>query len=147
MMGGRFSRRQLAVILVLFVILILLSGLRHVQNTSAVQLASKTYNLEIANTDTAREKGLGDRSSMPANHGMLFSYRRAGQQCFWMKNMRFSLDMIWLDSAYKVVKVMPNITPQTYPTGYCAVAQYVIELNAGQAAQANLRLGQSAYGL
>jgi uncharacterized membrane protein (UPF0127 family) len=115
--------------------------------TTPVKLGSHTYQLETASTAAAKEQGLSGRAGMPVNHGMVFTYAVSGQQCFWMKDMRFSLDMIWLDSAHKIVKITPDLAPKTYPANYCALAQYVVELNAGQAAQAGLQLGQTAYGL
>lgn len=128
-------------------ILAMVLALRPVTDTRTVKLGSQTYKLQVASTEAAKEKGLGDRNSLATGHGMEFPYTTAGQQCFWMKDMRFSIDIIWLNSASKVVKIEPNLSPSTYPKSYCADAQYVVELNAGQAAHAGLKLGQTAYGL
>ncbi len=133
----------------LFVLAIVAFALavRPTTHSRNVKLGSTTYKLEVASSEAAKEKGLGARSGMPSDHGMEFPYASPGQQCYWMKDMHFSLDIIWLDSARKVVKIQPNLAPSTYPKSYCANAQYVVELNAGQAARAGLRLGQTAYGL
>jgi len=97
----------------------------------------------VADTNASREKGLGDRAGLAQNAGMLFVFPAAGRQCFWMKDMHFSLDMIWTDQSKRVVRVVPELSPSTYPNAYCADnAQYVIELNAGQAARAGVRVGE-----
>jgi uncharacterized membrane protein (UPF0127 family) len=55
-----------------------------------------------------------------------------------MKRMRFALDMIWLSSQGEVISVQPDVSPKTYPSAYCAFAQDVIELDAGQARAAGI---------
>jgi len=98
------------------------------------------YRLKIANTPAQRAEGLGARTSMAAHDGMLFDYNAPVKSCFWMKDMLFPLDIIWLDSNRKVVHVQPDLSPKTYPNTYCTpvAAQYVVELNAGQAQSAGL---------
>jgi uncharacterized membrane protein (UPF0127 family) len=54
-------------------------------------------NVEIADTDQARALGLGNRSSLGANSGMLFLFPTAKIPQFWMKGMKFPLDMIWIN--------------------------------------------------
>ena len=103
-----------------------------------------TYTLQVADTDAARNRGLAGRKSLPADQGMLFSYARPGRYCFWMKDMRLPLDMVWTDSDRSVVYLKTQVQPSSYPHTFCpdASAKYVIELAAGQAARANIRTGQ-----
>jgi uncharacterized membrane protein (UPF0127 family) len=100
--------------------------------------------LERVDTPKARERGLGGRDSMPRNHGMLFVFQQDGAYCFWMKDTRFSLDMVWLDGDGRVVYVKHNVTPDTYPQSFCPnkKARYVIELNAGTARDIGIYEGQ-----
>jgi uncharacterized membrane protein (UPF0127 family) len=100
------------------------------------------YTLEVATTAADQEKGLGDRSMMSRDHGMVFPFMTESQQCIWMKDMRFPIDMIWVDSAKKVTHVERNVSPATYPRTYCFDGQYVIELNADEAARTHLHTGQ-----
>lgn len=101
------------------------------------------YRLSVADTDRARAKGLGNQSTMDNAQGMLFTFPAPENLCFWMKDMRFSLDMVWLDASQRIVKVEQDVSPRTYPKTYCAAnTQYVIELNAGQAKAAGLYIGQ-----
>jgi uncharacterized membrane protein (UPF0127 family) len=103
------------------------------------------YQLQMATTAAAQEKGLGDRDSMPAGSGMLFAFPNEATRCFWMKDMRFPLDIIWTNKNKKVVYIQPEISPSTYPDDFCpsTPAQYVIELNAGEAYDAGIRVGET----
>ena len=108
-----------------------------------ISVNGRRYSLDVAHTSAQQQKGLGGRASMAVDRGMLFPYSQPGSRCFWMKDMHFSLDIIWLDSQKKIVRFEQNLSPQTYPQDYCADnTQYVIELNAGQAAATHLRVGQ-----
>lgn len=110
-----------------------------------IQLDGKDYTLQVADTGPKRELGLGQRSNLGPREGMLFAYNApADDYCFWMKDMRFSLDMIWLDSNKRIVHIEPSVSPGTYPHSFCpgASSQYVIELNAGRAHDLRLQTGQ-----
>lgn len=95
--------------------------------------SSAVYYLDAADSLSQQQLGLGGKDSMPADHGMIFLYQNQARRCFWMKDMRFALDVIWLDSSKRIVHIERNLKPQTYPKKYCHHAQYVTELNAGQA--------------
>ena len=112
---------------------------------ATAQIHGHTLRLEYADTPAQQEKGLGGRDTLPAEQAMLFRFKEAAQQCFWMKDMRFSLDIIWLDAAKKVVHIEPDLSPATYPRDYCPAepAQYVLEANAGTTQAFHLKVGDS----
>lgn len=114
-------------------------------HTVTLRAGTHDYNLSIATTAAEQAKGLGDRTSLPVDEGMLFEFNDQATRCFWMKDMHFSLDIIWLSSAKKVVHIQPSASPATYPATFCPSqpAQYVIELNAGQAKAADIHTGQT----
>jgi uncharacterized protein len=132
---------QLAMIVALVATIFGVIAVQHDDATPHAVIAGRTYSLEIADTDAARAQGLSNRVGMAQNHGMLFRYANQGVRCFWMKDMHFSLDIIWLNAQSQAIKIERNVSPDTYPHPFCASpAQNVLELNAG-AAQ-NLRPGQ-----
>lgn len=110
---------------------------------SVVILGDKKIGVEIADDEVAKNKGLGDRACLPINSGMLFSFPEPGLYLFWMKDMRFPLDIVWLDENRKVITVKENINPRTYPQTFTSdqPAQYVLELNAGKAKEYGITLG------
>lgn len=100
------------------------------------------YRLERADIDEKRTKGLSDRDSLAEQTGMLFVFDQSQEACIWMKDMRFKIDIIWLDEAKKIIKIGQDVSPDTYPMSFCAKnTKYVIELNSGDAAKLQLEPG------
>lgn len=100
--------------------------------------------LEVADTNEERAKGLSGRENMPSNKGMLFKFDSPGKKCIWMKDMNFSIDIIWLNSDKSITHIEKDVSPNTYPKSFCPSndSQYVIELNSGVSDAAELRVGQ-----
>ncbi len=117
-------------------------GLNHTTQKKAPHAPGGPYYLRAAVSDPARERGLSDRRQLAHNEGMLFTYPTPGQLCFWMKDMYFAVDIIWLDSTKTIVHIEPDVSPASYPRQFCAEGQYVIELRAGQAAAGGIHIGQ-----
>ncbi|HEY4483153.1 MAG TPA: DUF192 domain-containing protein [Candidatus Paceibacterota bacterium] len=99
--------------------------------------------LEVADTDTTREQGLSGRTSMPDDNGMLFVFDEPDTHTFWMKDMLFDLDFIWLDANKTVVEITPNVSKDSYPEFYAPSGPvlYMLELKAGTAARENIQIG------
>lgn len=114
----------------------------HLQNSNAV-IGGEQFGLEVASNQEQRSKGLSDRDSLGAQQGMLFVFDQPDAGCFWMKDMRFNLDIIWLDNNKHIVYLEQNLSPATYPHEYCPDnnAQFVIEVNAGTAKRLNVKVG------
>lgn len=69
-----------------------------------------TFTVDVAETDIQRQKGLSGRVSLSSGQGMLFVFDQPGQHVFWMKDMFFPLDFVWIRGG-KVVEVTPQIPP------------------------------------
>ncbi len=112
---------------------------------ATLHAGGRTVKLDIAQSEATREKGLGGRESMADDRGMLFVFDQPDKECFWMKDMQFSIDIIWLNTAKQVVHVERNLSPETYPASYCPElpAKYVVELNAGQAEKLGISTGDT----
>lgn len=67
-------------------------------------------NVELADTTDKRRKGLGGRESLASDSGMLFIFEKEGVQTFWMKELKFPLDFIWIRSN-KIVDITKNALP------------------------------------
>ena len=74
---------------------------------------------------------------------MLFIFPEPGIYKFWMKDMNFPIDIIWLDETYHVVYVKKNADPKLYPETYQSgsPAVWVIETVAGFTDLHNVRIG------
>ena len=110
---------------------------------SSTYTPEQCVNLEVANTNESRIKGLSGRESMSENQGMLFIFEQPDEQCIWMKDMNFSLDIIWVSEDEEIIDIKRGVSPATYPESFCVDAsKYVIELNSGVATKARLSIGQ-----
>lgn len=87
----------------------------------------------IANTEEAREKGLSGIEKLPENHALLFVFPKNEKYGIWMKEMRFPIDIIWLNEDLKVVYLKDNVQPGTYPAIFYPPvdARFVLETNIG----------------
>ena len=90
--------------------------------------------LEMASTKEQIIRGLSGREELCAECGMLFVFSEPAPRGFWMRGMRFPLDMVFMDGNYLVVNAAENVPPCA---GECLVihsqgsAKYVLEVNAG----------------
>lgn len=100
---------------------------------------------EIAFTPAERATGLMFRETLPMGEGMLFIFEEEDFHSFWMLNMKFSIDIIWLSSEKRIVHIEHNAPP--CPAEPCPSYQpmqkalYVIEVPAGFAKKEDLRMG------
>jgi uncharacterized membrane protein (UPF0127 family) len=142
-----------AVILLILVIIAFFAlggGKRSILGGKTATLHGHTIKLEIADTDAEQMKGLSDRDSLAKDSGMLFLFKQPGIYPFWMKDMRFSIDIIFLRDL-KVVSIYNSVQPfitaggvkQQNLTNYppAAPSDRVLELNAGQAKEFGLQVG------
>lgn len=112
---------------------------------SCIRVGKICYDLEKADTNESRIRGLSGRESLADNAGMLFVFESEGEQCMWMKDTLIPLDMIWLDSSKRVIKIEENVTPDTFPTAFCpdTPARYVIELFQGDVQKNRVQIGDT----
>lgn len=108
-----------------------------------VTIGGYTFVVTLAKTADEHERGLSGKKSMSQNEGMLFVFENNGLYSFWMKDMLFPLDIIWIDENNKIVHVEENLLPQTYPKSFISkeLAKYVLELNGGIVRKKNMKVG------
>jgi uncharacterized membrane protein (UPF0127 family) len=101
--------------------------------------------VELATTSAQIIKGLSGRLSLEPDHGMLFIFSQPSIYRFWMPDMHFPLDMIWINNN-KVVDISHNVSNDfdpVNPTYYKPKepAQYVLEVNANFSKKNNIKIG------
>ena len=118
--------------------------------TRAVTLpGGELIHAEVASTQAQVEHGLMFRTSMAADHGMLFVFSKEEPLTFWMFQTVIPLDIIWMDSSKKIVDISANTPPCTTAARQCPTyggrqpALFVLELNAGSAAKFHLKNGDT----
>ena len=101
--------------------------------------------IDYATTEAAREKGLGGRTSIPSDYGMLFVFPKDDVYGFWMKDMLVPIDIFWLDDKGQVISIMSDIATSSYPNVFypSAPIRYVLETIAGFAHAHSIAIGTS----
>ncbi len=113
-------------------------------------IGSHAYSVDIAETMAARAQGLSGRAPLAAGEGMVFLFGKPARTGFWMKDMNFALDMVWILNG-KVAGISANVpapapgqTMFTLPIYYPPdQADTVLELTAGTAARDGLKAGDA----
>lgn len=103
----------------------------------------RCFQLDVADTTELRRQGLSGRESIESNEGMLFLYQLSGEYGFWMKDMNFPIDIIWLNQSDEIVTILSSVSPDSYPEIFYPTdsARKVIEVSAGVAAELDLKEG------
>ncbi len=116
-----------------------------------VTIGGASFVVDVADTSESRQQGLSGRESLTEGAGMLFVFDQERVLTFWMKEMNFPLDMVWIDASCAVVDISrdvpipePGQTLADLPTyGPETPAMYVLEINAGASADAGFGPGDS----
>ena len=105
------------------------------RNDVMLNFQGQPIQAERVKTDLDRQKGLSGRECIRKNQAMLFEFDAddVKNHCFWMKDMKFPIDIYWLDSDKRVVFSATQVKPSSYPKSYCPNVQtrFVIELHSG----------------
>src|SRR3989338_4624811 len=124
-------------------------------NIKYVKIGDVKIKVELAITPEARAQGLSGRPSLSENEGVLFVFDKPDKYSFWMKNMNFPIDIIWIGPArppgwsgaggedMKIVYIKKKALPELYPEQYGPDkdAKYVLEVVAGFSDKNNIKVG------
>jgi uncharacterized membrane protein (UPF0127 family) len=118
--------------------------------TKQFMLGTHTLTVEVADTALTRMRGLSGRTGLAPDHGMLFVFPTAGSYGFWMKDMQFPLDFVWIADG-TVVGITPDVPAPTssmlsalktyYPP---SAVDTVLEIKTGEAARIGVAVGAPA---
>ena len=97
----------------------------------------------VADSAYSRYRGLSVCSSLASHQGMLFVFNQSQAYSFWMKDMKFPIDIFWLNENREIVFIKKNADPSDYPESYTPprAARYVLETRAGIAEKESLKIG------
>ncbi|MCK5510280.1 DUF192 domain-containing protein [Candidatus Parcubacteria bacterium] len=115
---------------------------QHQSIAPAVEINDIIIPVELADTPEKHIQGLSDKKELIG--GMLFLFDNKKVRNFWMKNMNFPIDIIWIDNG-KIVNISENLQPEgerpekTYSSIY--PVNYVLEVNAGFCEENNILIG------
>jgi uncharacterized protein len=112
--------------------------------TRAVQIGGAVINVELAVTQIEQVQGLSGRTSLATSTGMLFVFDHSSKWGIWMKDMNFPIDVLWISNDLKVVNIVENMLPSSYPKDYTpsVPARYVLEMPVGTVKDNGIKIGQ-----
>jgi len=116
------------------------------EDIANVTIRDRVFTVDIMDDDAERAQGLSGRETLRQDEGMLFLMGVRTQPIFWMKEMRFPLDIIWIDGEM-IVDISENVPAPTSPIDEIArvqpssLADKVLEINAGEASKSGFTVG------
>ena len=140
-------------VLLIIILAVLLSGCSKstILPTREITINGKTLTVEVAQTNQARSQGLSGRESLCDSCGMLFIFNTSAQYSFWMKDMNFPLDLIWLKNGVvqEITLDLPKPLGNELPAQVTPKSQIdaVLEVRAGQAKALGIEIGQKIEGI
>jgi uncharacterized membrane protein (UPF0127 family) len=116
------------------------------EHNGIVTLDGQTIYVDLAENPAQQGLGLGNRTGLGVHQGMLFLFPTNDIHEFWMKDMSFSIDMIWFSADGTVIYIQPNVAPSTYPDAFgpTVVSRYVLEVPANFATTYGIKVGDRA---
>jgi len=127
-------RRLILLLAIIIIAAVVFFSIPVPEQGAYVEINSNRINVEVADNFEERAQGLMNRELLPENAGMLFIFENEGNYPFWMMNMKFNLDMIWINSNGRVVYLAKSVPPCG---ASCKAidpnnnAKYVLEVDAG----------------
>ncbi len=114
--------------------------------TSEITIDGIQVRIALADTSPLRALGLSGVQQLKEGEVMLFVFEEEGMHSFWMKDMLFSIDMLWISSNGRVVFIEKSVTPESYPKAFISntPAQYVLEVGAGFSEKYGIEVGDRA---
>lgn len=108
---------------------------------NVIKINNNEIKLEIAKNIEQRKRGLGGREELCSNCGMLFEFPEKGRYAFWMKDMKFPLDIVWISDG-RIVHLEKNVKSDLKGTLDPEVqADRILEINAGKSDELGLNVG------
>lgn len=107
-----------------------------------------TFIIDIAKTSSEQEVGLAKYKTLPKDHAMYFPFAYSDYYAFWMKNMHFPIDMLFIENGkivtiYKNVPAPKNVNEQLPTYKPTAPVNAVLEINVGLTKQYGFRINDS----
>jgi uncharacterized membrane protein (UPF0127 family) len=104
------------------------------------------FDVEIADDDAERQRGLMFRQSLADDRGMLFDFQEPEHASFWMRNTVISLDIIFIGVDGRILNVAERTTPYSEePVPAAGLTRGVLEIRGGRAAELGIRAGDRVH--
>lgn len=132
----------LSILVILIIFGIFYFSLESVSYGDKIKINNVEFFVEVMDSDEVRKKGLSGRDNLCENCGMLFVFDKVGRHGFWMKNMKFDIDILWIRDG-EIVFIEKNVSYETPEIVYSpnVESELVLELNAGAVEEFGTEVG------
>lgn len=115
-------------------------------NKTSLSIGSGVFNTKIAYDESSRIKGLNGTSSLGSDQAMLFAFPSDGRWSITTADMKYPIDIVWLNQNYEVVYLVKNASSNSKPTEFTPTlrTRYVIELPSGSIEKYSISNGNKA---
>ncbi|MEK6861130.1 MAG: DUF192 domain-containing protein, partial [Nanoarchaeota archaeon] len=106
-----------------------------------IKIGNNAYDVEVVTTDKDKHRGLSYRNNLPKKNGMLFLFSFSGTQTFYTKDMKFTIDILFIqdNKIFKIIdSAKPNVDDIYSSEGPCNM---VLEINGGECKKNNIEVG------
>lgn len=141
-------RLVLGALVVIFVLALIITVIVKLSKPATATLNGHTFKLELAKTLEQKQKGLSGRKSLNKGSAMLFVFDQKGYYSFWMKDMQFPIDILFIDNGKIITEykyVMPPALGKEPARIYQSKkpASKVLEVSSGLSEKYNIKEGDS----
>jgi len=140
-------KKRIITVVVICVTLVALSGLyrsRHlVDYEKIIEIDGELLKAQVVTDPADKRIGLSEKEMIESDEGMLFVFEESDFHGIWMKEMDFSIDIIWINEENIIVDIETDVSPETYPKIFRPKepAKYVLEVKAGYVESRDLQVG------
>lgn len=141
-------KKLIVVLFALIILFILIINLPLSKIVPSVTINNRTFVVDVAKTDEQKAKGLSVYNKLPLEKGMIFVFNTDDYYAFWMKDMKFPIDIIYIRKN-KIVDIFKNVAPPKSRSETLPIikpektADMVLEINAGLCQKYNFKIGDS----
>lgn len=121
--------------------------LRFQAGVDRLHVGGTSFEVTVLRSPEQLQKGLSGTDSLPRGRAMLFVFPHDDKWGIWMKDMNYAIDIVWLDSERRVVHLVKDAQPSSYPKTTFTPEKdscYVIELPNGTIEQTGITIGEQA---
>lgn len=138
-----FGKTKIYINIFVVVGVIIVAILMTMHYPSKLVMGGKTYIVDVSDTSYTQSRGYSGREPISSNEGMIFVFDKVDKHGFWMKDMKFAIDIVWMDENYVINHIEKSVTPETYPKVFVPnePAKYVLEVSAGEVGKLGVKIG------
>lgn len=110
-----------------------------------VQIKDTLFDVDVAYTQAERVQGLSGTTSIGEFEGLLFPFGSLDKHGIWMKDMNYSIDIIWIDDEFNIVHIEEKVSPDSFPEVFYPTQDslYVLEVQNGAVERFSIEVGNT----